>query len=43
MPETWAYWPRTDPPRLANPIYGEVVPRDLTAALLSDILQEAAW
>lgn len=34
---------RTDPPRIANPIYGEVVPRELTAALQSDILQEAAW
>ena len=32
-----------DPPRVANPIYAEVVPRELTAALQSDILQEAAW
>lgn len=34
---------RTAPPRIANPIYGEVVPWELTAALQSDILQEAAW
>ena len=32
-----------DPPRVANPIYADVVPRELTAALQSDILQEAAW
>ena len=30
-----------DPPRVANPIYAEVIPRELTSALQSDILQEA--
>ena len=32
-----------DPPRIANPIYAEVVPRQLTAAVQSDILQDPAW
>ena len=34
---------RDDPPRIANPIYAEVVPRELTAALQAKLLQEAAW
>lgn len=32
-----------DPPRIANPIYAEVVPRELTAALQSSIMLEAVW
>ena len=33
-----------DPPlRIANPIYTEVVPRELTSVLQDDIRQEAAW
>ena len=31
------------PPRIANPIYAEVVPRELTAAAQEDILVEPAW
>ena len=31
------------PLRIANPIYAEVVPRELTYAVQTDLLQEAAW
>ena len=31
------------PPRIANPIYAEVVPRELTAAVQEDISAEPAW
>ena len=31
------------PPRIANPIYAEVVPRELTAAVQEDIRVEPAW
>ena len=31
------------PPRIANPIYAEVVPRELTVAVQEDILVEPAW
>ena len=34
---------RDDPPRMANPIYAEVVPRELTYAAQAGLLQEAAW
>ena len=34
---------RDDPPRIANPIYTEVVPRELTAAVQGDILYKTAW
>ena len=34
---------RDDPPRIANPIYAEVVPRELTYAAQAGLLQEAAW
>ena len=34
---------RDDPPRMANPIYTEVVPRELTSAAQSDLVQETAW
>ncbi len=34
----------SDPPlRIANPIYAEVVPRDLTAAAQEGLVQELAW
>ena len=32
-----------DPPRIANPIYAEVVPRELTAAVQAKLIQDAAW
>ena len=32
-----------DPLRIANPIYAEVIPRELTAAVQRGIAQEAAW
>ena len=32
-----------DPPRLANPIYAEVVPRELTSAVQATLIQETAW
>ena len=32
-----------DPPRIANPIYGEVVPRELTYATQAGLVQEPAW
>ena len=31
------------PPRIANPIYAEVVPRELTHAVQDKLLHEAAW
>ena len=31
------------PPRIANPIYAEVVPRELTSATQEDLLVEPAW
>ena len=34
---------RDDPPRIANPIYTEVVPRELTRAAQSGLVQETAW
>ena len=32
-----------DPLRIANPIYAEVVPRELTAAAQTGLVQDAAW
>ena len=32
-----------DPPRVANPIYAEVVPRELTYAVQATLNQDAAW
>ena len=32
-----------DPPRVANPIYSEVIPRELISALQSKLAQETAW
>ena len=34
---------RDDPPRIANPIYAEVVPRELTYAVQAKLIQDAAW
>ena len=34
---------RDDPLRIANPIYTEVVPRELTYAVQAGLLQEAVW
>ena len=35
---------REDPPlRIANPIYAEVVPRELTAAAQKGLVQETDW
>ncbi len=34
---------RDDPPRIANPIYAEVVPRELTYAVQAKLLQDTAW
>ena len=34
---------RDDPPRIANPVYAEVVPRELTQAAQSGLVQETAW
>ena len=34
---------RDDPPRIANPIYAEVVPRDLTCGAQAGLVQDAAW
>ena len=34
---------RDAPPRIANPIYTEVVPRELTAAAQGDLPQQTAW
>ena len=34
---------RDRPPRIANPIYAEVVPRELTYVVQAEILADAAW
>ena len=34
---------RDDPPRIANPIYREVVPRELTASIQADLQLQSAW
>ena len=34
---------RDDPPRVANPIYAEVVPRELTYAAQAGMVQDVAW
>ena len=34
---------RDDPLRIANPVYAEVVPRELTWAAQASLLQDAAW
>ena len=34
---------REDPPRIANPIYAEVAPRELTYAVQATLNQDAAW
>ena len=34
---------RDDPPCIANPIYAEVVPRELTYAVQAKLLQDTAW
>ena len=34
---------RDDPPHIANPIYAEVVPRELTAGVQAKLIQDAAW
>ncbi len=34
---------RDDPPRIANPIYAEVVPRELTYAVQAKLIQDPAW
>ena len=34
---------RDDPPRMANPIYAEVVPRELTYAIQAGLIQDTAW
>ena len=34
---------RDDPPRIANPIYAEVVPRELTYATQAGLVQDPAW
>ena len=34
---------RDDPPRVANPIYAEVIPRELTYVVQATLLQETAW
>ena len=34
---------RDDPPRIANPIYAEVVPRELTYAAQAGLVQDVAW
>ena len=34
---------RDDPPRIANPIYADVVPRELTYAVQAGLVQDAAW
>ena len=34
---------RDDPPRIANPVYAEVIPRELTSAFQSLLLEETAW
>ena len=32
-----------DPPRIANPVYAEVVPRELTYATQAGLVQDSAW
>ena len=34
---------RSDPVRMANPIYAEVVPRELTWAIQAKLIQDTAW
>ena len=34
---------RDDPPRITNPIYAEVVPRELTYAVQANLVQDPAW
>ena len=34
---------RDGPPRIANPVYAEVVPRELTYAVQATLLQDPAW
>lgn len=34
---------RDDPPRIANPIYAEVVPRELTYAAQAGLVQDVTW
>ena len=34
---------RDDPPRIANPIYAEVVPRELTYAVQAELIEDIAW
>ena len=34
---------RDDPPRIANPIYAEVVPRELTYAVQAKLIQDVTW
>ena len=34
---------RDNPPRIANPIYAEVVPRELTYAVQAGLVQDTAW
>ncbi len=34
---------RDDPPRIANPIYAEIVPRELTYAVQAKLIQDIAW
>ena len=34
---------RDDPPCIANPIYAEVVPRELTYATQAGLVQDPAW
>ena len=34
---------RDDPPRIANPIYAEVVPRELTYAVQAGLVEDPAW
>ena len=36
-------FPHDDPPRIANPIYAEVVPRELAAMVQAKLIQDAAW
>ena len=34
---------RKDPPRIANPIYAEVVPRELTSVVQAELIEDIAW
>ena len=34
---------RDNPPRIANPIYAEIVPRELTYAVQAKLIQDIAW